>query len=1266
MTIEFDIAPYNDDFESTDGAKNNNYMRILFRPEFPVQARELTQLQSILSNQIKSFGNHIFKDGSPVFGGHISLDTATQAITLESQFNSTDISLDDFFVDGEPTLIINASGATEIKAIVVAIDDTQNNPVLIVKYITGNEFSATDIIQVATGVQSQAQITAANAFSVSTCASINDGIFYSGGFFIQVEPQTILLDATTTTPTYRVGLEIQESIVDEVEDTALLDPALGPNNSAPGAHRYQYVLALSKRTLDSIDDSAFYELLRVENGLITQQIDYPVYADLEKTLARRTADQSGDFTVKPFLISLGDNTDNTSQFTITAEPGKAYVKGFEFETIGAQKIFADKALATNTVNSYGMSTEFGSIITVANVAGGNQATFFDVSNFANVDIHCVPSANINTNTLLMYNSTLIGTARVRDIEFLGLGQYYAYMLDISMNARNVIANTGNLTSLNLNAAVVLTSAQSAYSNAYANMTVSVNTSGVIDIRKVVNAVTSAANLVLTLDKALSAVPVALSTSMVFWYAIKDAESFVVAPTSFVNPGNIYFNQQTANAYLPCMDVSVSGKDATANTVVSDTQFNKLLFPLSQQYVAQGSILNASYYHRKNLFTQTFTAGNLAITSGSGLGTGESFPYGFTGQFIPDNTANANFIVIVKDKLTSNRTNGEIINFNRGTVAAGNGIFQTDSTHLSINTSSSATFTGDILFTTKITNASQAAVARRTKTVVGNILLTALRTTDSNANGGVVVIGNATTWIDTANGFVWYQSRGSIPNTPGSNLSLFIPDVFNIVKIFDSGDTTKVPNTLNAIDITNNYYLDSGQRDNYYDFAKLVLRPGYNPPVGQTMVMLQYYSHDSVSGFFDADSYAANVYSGGTIPFYRTHGFGTIALRDAIDFRPTRTIGTTANVVTFNLNGLSLPQPDNAFQVDFSFYLPRIDKLQLTKDKTFRILQGAPSLYPQSPADTTDAMTLYVLNVPAYTANVKEIQLQYVENKRYTMRDIGALDKRIEQLEFFSALSQLEIQSQKEKTLYQDGVTAKDSYGILADDFGNFSIIDNLNPDVSVFMETNGMSAYKAQSRLLDMNYTGATGSTPNVHSKTYSLSHTEVAAVTQGWASDSVSVQPFLFAQFKGHMQLTPETDAHYSFSLPAFVAAPPSAHTPETPTIPTPPAHPTLINANTPSVITRVVVGPIGYYSVNADKYKFADSYYSGNRVNYQVLNQLSGYGFINPVLHWYGVPTVTSAGSGVLASNPPNLGSALQLSPTSQTTVQASTKPSASRLLY
>ena len=65
---DLNVAPYFDDFDN-----KANYNRVLFRPGFAVQARELTTLQSILQDQIEQHGNHMFKEGAMVIPGQFSL-----------------------------------------------------------------------------------------------------------------------------------------------------------------------------------------------------------------------------------------------------------------------------------------------------------------------------------------------------------------------------------------------------------------------------------------------------------------------------------------------------------------------------------------------------------------------------------------------------------------------------------------------------------------------------------------------------------------------------------------------------------------------------------------------------------------------------------------------------------------------------------------------------------------------------------------------------------------------------------------------------------------------------------------------------------------------------------------------------------------------------------------------------------------------------------------------------------------------------------------
>ena len=78
---DLNVSPYYDDF-----SKDKDFHRVLFRPGFAVQARELTTLQSILQNQIEQHGNHMFKEGTVVIPGQLSTMRQFQTLRLAGTF----------------------------------------------------------------------------------------------------------------------------------------------------------------------------------------------------------------------------------------------------------------------------------------------------------------------------------------------------------------------------------------------------------------------------------------------------------------------------------------------------------------------------------------------------------------------------------------------------------------------------------------------------------------------------------------------------------------------------------------------------------------------------------------------------------------------------------------------------------------------------------------------------------------------------------------------------------------------------------------------------------------------------------------------------------------------------------------------------------------------------------------------------------------------------------------------------------------------------
>ena len=76
---DFNVSPYFDDF-----TEDKKFHRVMYRPAFAVQARELTTQQTVMQNQVEQFGDHVFQHGAMVIPGQITLDLTHYAIQLTS------------------------------------------------------------------------------------------------------------------------------------------------------------------------------------------------------------------------------------------------------------------------------------------------------------------------------------------------------------------------------------------------------------------------------------------------------------------------------------------------------------------------------------------------------------------------------------------------------------------------------------------------------------------------------------------------------------------------------------------------------------------------------------------------------------------------------------------------------------------------------------------------------------------------------------------------------------------------------------------------------------------------------------------------------------------------------------------------------------------------------------------------------------------------------------------------------------------------------
>ncbi|SVB11361.1 uncharacterized protein METZ01_LOCUS164215, partial [marine metagenome] len=396
------VSPYFDDFD-----KDKNFYRVLFKPGSPVQARELSTLQSILQNQIEQFGTHFFKEGSKVIPGQLSYDNNFTCIQVEDSFLGIPVSLYSDQLVGLRVTGARSGVTATIKKILSKVDSDRDNLTLYIKYeksgddFATEKFSDGESLSANQDIVYGASVIAANEPFANTLAfganatgsamSIGEGVYFVRGTFAQVQNETLILDQYSATPSYRIGFNVQEDFISADEDPSLNDNASGFTNfAAPGADRLEIKISLSKKALDDTNDQNFIEIARVEQGQLQTFVKDTQYNLINDTLAQRTFDESGNYYVKPFEVfmkeSLNDQIGNKGIYTseqktaqgnipsddllaLQISPGKAYIKGYKVERISTAFLDVPKARTTKTIEQEAVTYETGSPIIVNNIFG---------------------------------------------------------------------------------------------------------------------------------------------------------------------------------------------------------------------------------------------------------------------------------------------------------------------------------------------------------------------------------------------------------------------------------------------------------------------------------------------------------------------------------------------------------------------------------------------------------------------------------------------------------------------------------------------------------------------------------------------------------------------------------------------------------------------------------------------------------------------------------------------------------------------------------
>ena len=1083
MLENYNLNPYYDDFD-----ENKDFYRLLFKPSYAVQARELTQIQTLLQNQVTRFGDFVFKNGSVVSGGQFAFQSAT-SFKLENSYSNTDISVTNF--DGKTLYSLDGTKRAEVIKVYDADQGIGDPKTLIVKQLFGEPFANNEVIKTDDVTPYFATISS-NGVCTAKTFSVNEGVFYYKGTFVRNSAQTIAISKYVDANVFcRIGFDVSETVVKASADTSLLDPALGSSNyQAPGADRIKIGLTLGYRTLDSEDDERFIELTRVEDSVITKVNQYPQLSELEDILARRTYDESGNYTVRPFKISLQDNASNTAQTDIILSPGKGYVYGYEFETSSPTTITVPKPRDTQNVNNKRISADFGNFLYTKNHFGS-----LPINNLDTIDIHCVNSANIQTANTSTINSTKIGTAKVKAIEYESSSNtlnsstyvYRSYLFDVAVNNNitgNVVSVSGS--NLTIGGTEIVSSVDNAYFGAKLRITSGLGSG---EPAKTITAYNGTTRTI-TLNQPFVLTPTSASLYRID-FDIKDSESIAIYDgTTLKNGADI--DDRSKDLAKPYQDV-----------YLADQKLEPLLFPLGESFITQNTVSDMSFTYRRMYTNQVFSTGESPALS---IGTGESLASGAT-----TSAKNDNFLITVVSSGGSAYSSGDIISSDK---------FSVSTNTRKINVTGGASMTANIIATIDV-----GTITRKQKTYIqaNTEIVASVSGADVFSNNAVITYGSEGQTI-IANTYV--------TRIPNGSQSLFVSDVHQLVKVVDfQGAVANTANLPGARDVTSKYTLDNGQRDSYYDHATLRLNPGAQPPVGPIVVYYNRFT-SSGAGFFTVDSYSGINY--GDIPSYTSASGSSYSLRDCLDFRPVRSDATTGSgsTVSFdvdsNTTGPKIPKNGSDIIIDYSYYLPRIDKVILDKTKKFEVIQGTPELDPATPNDKPTGMTLYVLTYGAYVANSAQISVEYKNNKRYTMRDIGTLEKRVDNLEYYTSLSLLEqaTLSKQDLSITDTNGLTRMKNGILVDAFTGSSVADITNPDYSASIDPQKNElrpSFNINSYSLVFNPDGSTNylqSGPFVTSNAAS-----VVVIDQPKASRILNVNPFNVINYLGKVTLDPQTD---------------------------------------------------------------------------------------------------------------------------------------------
>ena len=1265
-------SPYFDDFEEL-----KNYQRVLFKPGLPVQSRELTTLQSILQNQIEKFGKHFFKEGSVVIPGQIAYDSDYTSVQIDDSHLGIPVSLYLESLKGKKIKGETSGVTAKVETYISNRESVKGAYTLYIKYQSSSDtdFSRAtfadgenllleeDLNYSLSSIRaggSFATTVISNATATGAAAKIAQGVYFIRGFFVTVSDSTVILDQYTNAPSYRVGLLVKEELVTaSASDNDLYDNARGFSNfAAPGADRFKLSTTLIKKSLTDLNDENFIELMRIQNGELQKFVKESNYNLIRDELAKRTFDESGHYYVNPFNVTVKECLNNrvgndgafysdqlTQQGNVPTDdlmclnigPGKAYVRGYEVETIGTTTFDVEKPRTTETIKNEASPFSVGRQIELNHVSG-SPPVGIGTDSYVNL-------FNKRTVTVGEGSGLQVGVARLYDIKLKNVG--YA---DSSTIFESSLYDIQTFTYLQLNTqtSVTVPSYVEGKNSGATGYAYEASNNSMQLVLYQVNGQFQAGEQI-----EINGVDVSRSISKVEDYGIDDVKQLVGNdPTNYKFSADAVLNlghllAPTATQY------TVSQAVASASTITSPSaDFTSVGIKTGDiiQYSVSGN--NVPTFNSVTGFTaQSITLEAISDVTNVNSGSLPTSEVNVNDLFkvtleVKNNSSAFLFSELTKSNIASVDTNDANLVFKKSyaiTVASNafSGTLETDSDvtlepfdeedyNLSFKTTGvvenltdqKLTVSGRTVTLSGLSVASGAAVLTVTwkkvnvkpkskvlnrattytvnksaKTqsgtglmklndgltydgVYGNrvqdkrislgvcdvayvlailessttddpqlpiLQLTGLNTNILNALRGENIIGKnsgASAVFVSTNGsnevnFV-YQNENTFE--VGEEVTFEETNVQGVVQTFIPGDK----------DIQNDFEFDPGQEMDYVDFSYIVRKQGTEAPTRRITVIYNNYVIDAADpgDFVTVNSYDSSLYKN-SLPTV-----GGIYASDIIDLRPRVTSSVAgrspgeffARQFESGTSSTShIIAQDKSFNISYDYYLGRIDKLFLSKEGIFSILKGAPAVYPKLPNTIDNALEVATIEMPPYVYNTDDVKLTIAKHKRFRMKDIATIEDRVKNIEYYTSLSLLEVETTNMSL--RDPQTNLDRFksGFFVDNFKSVTSGDVTNRQFKASIDST-------EGRLRPQHYTtsidlllgseaivgAATSSNPSADYRfagdlgdsnvrrvgdVVCLNYDDTIFLENKFATRIVNVNPFAVVNWIGQIELNPATD---------------------------------------------------------------------------------------------------------------------------------------------